>query len=180
MAATPVGKDLQKRLEHSLAVRAVTTRRRVERTMREHHHPRCLLPINFLKIVLQPVQLRIHPCKRTGELGTSLIGAGQAVAEIRLGVYGDKVRHAVVVGVPEVLETAAGAGGHAPVVAVACEVCLAHHANCFCVDLYYDVSVAWSYPKREWRARSSDRWHVLGLWLGGSSECFSGVGRASS
>lgn len=58
-----------------------------------------------------------------------LVRSDEAVAEIRLGVELDKVRHAVVEAVPEISRAAGFDAGHAEVVAVAREVGLAGHAD---------------------------------------------------
>lgn len=68
----------------------------------------------------------VHEAKGAGEFGRAFVRTGEAVAEISLGVDGDEVCHAVVVGVPEVLETSRGTARHSEAVAVAGEVGLAH------------------------------------------------------
>lgn len=86
--------------------------------------------VDSCKVCAQPSKLRAVWCERSGRV----VGV-RSVWNVGLGIVGDEMNHAVIVGVPHVADTwvlrglSGNVAGHAPVVDVAGEVLLTRHAK---------------------------------------------------
>ena len=105
----------------------------VPRSVAGDDDPGSLGAVDCRKVGGEPLRLLVaEGGERSRVLGLTsawLIGGDKAVSEIGLCVEADEVSHAVVVAVPEVLETARRSRRHTEVVPVSGEVGLARHAD---------------------------------------------------
>lgn len=167
----------EKRLKNILAIEANAARfvlgGDIPRTMPRNDNPRCFGPVDECKVSSEPSGLLIHlGAKRAGVFvfrATHFVRPNKPVAEIRLGVKLDEVGHTMIKGIPEIAEAVTLRRGHAKVVAVASEVCLARHADAVRVgDVVNRVSCATVVAIRLVIARThhvrlggSDRSHLI-------------------
>jgi hypothetical protein len=104
--------SIKKRLKSILAI-GTFRGSNVPRSVASRNDPRCLLTVDRSKIFGQPGQLSTVGGERAGVFDWSgcgwLIGS---VGEVGLGIEGDVVNHAMVPGIPKVLEAFGLGGGH--------------------------------------------------------------------